>query len=290
VAVLGQPGRLLCASSQAYRIQVSGPAPADGARSVQVGWQQQPQGFAAGQDLIDAGLVGVTPDALILAFRGTLSFQTDDVAALADWFNDFNLQLRPWEGPGRAHAGFVADLDALWTGAGMGAAAADLIAAEPGKPVWVTGHSKGGALAHLLAWRLRQAYPQTPIQVITFAAPRAGDAPCAAAIAAAAPGLLRYEYGVDIVPHAPPARDFIAVQGDGIWDLLDYVVTPYVSAGALAYIQSPGAAPQGDGPALLANRGQAIADLLRQGDLKRLVNDHFIDPGSGLAETICPGL
>lgn len=52
---------------------------------------------------------------------------------------------------------------------------------NPGYELWVTGHSLGGALASLFAFKLvasgdlAQDLPETPVTAITFAAPHVGD-------------------------------------------------------------------------------------------------------------------
>lgn len=100
--------------------------------------------FAAGADM------------RVLAFRGS-----DDLKA---W--QTNLKTRPvaWSGPGRVHQGFLRALEAAW------AALGDTLTAEDPRPLLITGHSLGGALATLTASRLPHAL------LYSFGAPRAGDA------------------------------------------------------------------------------------------------------------------
>ena len=81
-----------------------------------------------------------------------------------------------------------------------------------GKPVYFTGHSKGGALANLAAarWASENAGKTPPI-VTTFAAAKPGDAHFQAAYDKLVPHSLRYEYQDDIVPHLPPGVEFRAM-------------------------------------------------------------------------------
>ncbi len=73
------------------------------------------------------------------------------------------------------------------------------------KPLYVTGHSKGGALAFLASYRLSRTLKK-PTAVYTYASPRVGDgAFAAAAVTCEFQGTLYVEYQGDLVPHLPPA-------------------------------------------------------------------------------------
>src|SRR5580692_691802 len=168
--------KLLCASRFAYTITVNGPVPLN-ADAQAAGFAQPPAGFAAGDEQIDAGLVGETDDGIVIAFRGTLPPSSPNQGQMIlDWADDLDAVFVPGA-PGLAgnvHQGFLTALDALWKG--MGGAFTPLTQAKPTTPVYVTGHSKGGAMTYLAALRLRNTLPQmTPIYVATFAAARAGD-------------------------------------------------------------------------------------------------------------------
>lgn len=134
----------------------------------------------------------------IVAFRGTEMLPED-------WLTDAKAQfLRdPW-GIGdetvAVHSGFYGALDLVWEDL-------QLELAETKTPVWLTGHSLGGALALLCAYRLHLK-PNTPTigGVYTFGQPRIGNA---ALIARCAPELsqrvFRYVNGSDVVPLVPPS-------------------------------------------------------------------------------------
>jgi predicted lipase len=103
----------------------------------------------------------------ILAFRGS---QT-----LGDWLYNANVELVAWDGPGRVHHGFLAALDACWSGI---AEAAQQLAGQ--KPLLLTGHSLGGAMAMLAADRLHRLGAPAAA-VVTFGSPKVGDEVFAAA-------------------------------------------------------------------------------------------------------------
>src|SRR5262249_21503493 len=105
--------------------------------------------------------------------------------------------------PGEVHGGFLAALQPLW----------DRVVVEVEKqrvgplasvPLLVTGHSKGGAMAALAAWRL-QTVRGIPTRVVTFAAPKSGNRTYRDAYPAQVDHT-RYEYADDIVPHLPASQ------------------------------------------------------------------------------------
>lgn len=180
------PSPLLLASRQTYAIASDGSVgTVDGCDLI--GWMRPPQAVVAGPN---AALVGQTAAGIIVACRGTLPPTGHD--GLADWLEDLNAALVMRFGcPGRVHAGFDSAAAALMPG---------ISALIPrGLPLYLTGHSLGGAEAHRLAWELRAAGPS----VVTFAAPQVGDSAFAAALTDAV-SITRYENGGDIVPPEPP--------------------------------------------------------------------------------------
>jgi hypothetical protein len=69
--------------------------------------------------------------------------------------------------------------------------------------LWITGHSLGGALAQLAAWRLHRQF--VPVhQVCTFGAPMVGNEGAAQAFDREFPGkIFRYVNAPDLVPKLP---------------------------------------------------------------------------------------
>lgn len=143
---------------------------------------------------------------VFVIFRGSDSW--------ADWRQNF----RAWhecEGPDpgadaddalgiKVHAGFRRSLDLLWP-----AVQCWLETLPPLRGIILSGHSLGGAMAVLAAWRL-QRQGRRVAGVITFGAPRVGNA--AFARSCTASGLdrriWRVVWGGDPVPHVPPALGY----------------------------------------------------------------------------------
>lgn len=139
-------------------------------------------------------------DKRVLAFQGTIT--EISYAAVRDWLVNFQAKLVPGrfalpeggfvEVPGRVHEGFADQLTMIFS---------DVVNALRGTaiPLYVTGHSQGGAIAALATKSLPMAgVPVT--ETYTFASPRPGDADFANSVSSP---VCRLEYGDDIVPHVP---------------------------------------------------------------------------------------
>lgn len=100
---------------------------------------------------------------LIVAFRGT--------ADIRNWLTDLDCA-RDAEGRCRVHRGFARAVDSVQAEVN----AAVLAASGEGLRIWLTGHSLGGALAMLFAWRFYNAHGDAPFAgTYTFGQPRVGD-------------------------------------------------------------------------------------------------------------------
>jgi hypothetical protein len=134
---------------------------------------------------VDVRFVVAETDAdIVVAFRGTESPLTPGGAGLRDWLvTDAGIRLRApgdgeatWSALGaaaRVHTGFFDAI--LQIQDGVRAEVEKRVRARA-RPVWLTGHSLGGALAHLAAWDLdRNADDVEVRRVVTFAAPMAVD-------------------------------------------------------------------------------------------------------------------
>ncbi len=165
---------------------------------------------------IDVALAGRMPQGVVIAFRGTLppigSLHTA-LEVMFDWANNGAASCRPHpDWPGRVHRGFAQSLCRLWNdsadGPGLEQVVEALLAEGGPYRLYLTGHSKGGALANLFAWRAARTWPDLPIEVATFGSARAGNEAFAQAFEAD-PRIdcTRYETALDMIPYLPMGWD-----------------------------------------------------------------------------------
>jgi hypothetical protein len=154
--------------------------------------------------------VGTNNDHIVVAFRGTESPTTID--GLKDWLltDAANLLIQPQGDLGtdfaaagvaaRWHDGFIKALASIWDPL---LEAVESERKKNDRPIWITGHSLGGALALLAAWRFKRKF--VPIhQIYTFGAPMVGNAETAEAIDREMPDrIFRYVNNEDPVPKLP---------------------------------------------------------------------------------------
>ncbi len=282
--------RLLCASVVSYAIGSGKPLCDTQPYYDAVGFSAAPAIFQAGELDINAALVGTSADGVIVAFRGTLPLNLQDINTLLDWLNDLNAEPTAVPGiPGRVHAGFWGSLSSLW----------DPVCAEikrqrqagggGQRALYITGHSKGGAMAHLAALRLESIDGVRPNAVYSYAGARPGDAGFARAYNAAVQAI-RYEYADDIVPHLPPSTVFLDVMsaipllGEHFKNLARY---GYTSVGTLKFIDWS-ARIAGDSLGLELERAGHLARLIVEGGYQRIASDHASACGGGYMSRICP--
>jgi hypothetical protein len=208
---------LLCAANLAYADKPAAAPPHYGTRVEQHyfskgGFVDRPEVFT-GRKAIDACLIGTfrtvstyrPQNHVVLAFRGTVADW------MSDWANDFEAKLVPFtKVPGvQVHKGFHDSIESL-SGQGLLRNVAARMAANPGARLYCTGHSKGGALAHVAALLIKRTHPNLPLGgVVSFEAPRAGHTSFAQACRDSAIDALRFEYQDDIVPHVPPTGPLV---------------------------------------------------------------------------------
>jgi len=148
--------------------------------------------------------------AVVVAFRGSEAPTTLD--GFKDWLltNANNYLILPEGRSGtdfaaagvgaRFHRGFLDALETIWAPL---SAAIDLAVKAKQRPLWVTGHSLGGALALLAAWRFQRNF-LTVHEIITFGAPMIGNDTAAKAFEQEFSGkIFRYVDLEDLVPHLP---------------------------------------------------------------------------------------
>jgi triacylglycerol lipase len=134
-------------------------------------------------------------DHSLLVFRGT---DPDDPR---EWIGNLDVRLAPWRGGGRVHSGFLAALEADDF---LQRVLEEARRPDAAWPLWIAGHSLGGALATLVARRLvdEEAAPFKMLRVATFGSPRAGDADF---VRGYRPRTWRVLSGRDPVPRLPPS-------------------------------------------------------------------------------------
>jgi len=154
--------------------------------------------------------VATNNDHIVVAFRGTEA--PNSIEGLKDWLltDAANMLIQPQGDLGtdfaaagvgaRWHEGFMKALGDIWDPV---LAAVQAERKQNDRPVWVTGHSLGGALALLAAWRFKRKF--VPIhQIYTFGAPMVGNAVTAEAIDRELPDrIFRYVNDQDPVPKLP---------------------------------------------------------------------------------------
>lgn len=170
---------------------------------------------------LDARLISVSntqaylatnADHVVVAFRG--SQEPTSLDGLKDWLltNAANLLIQPQgelsteflaAGVGaRFHQGFVAAITDIWP---QLYPPLDEELKKADRPLWVTGHSLGGALALLGAWLFKRKFLNVH-RVVTFGAPMVGNADVTAAFNREFPGKIsRYVNAPDPVPLLPMA-------------------------------------------------------------------------------------
>jgi hypothetical protein len=161
--------------------------------------------------------VAECPDKLILAYMGTkTAFRSrafkDVWESTRDWSKNANaapvgFRLRgaelgnPAHGERdfgcKVHGGFLSELRAVQP------MVIQELRRRGDKPVYVTGHSQGGAEAALAVPALRAAGFNV-VEACTFAAPRPGDDALHQHVRELGVPVHRIEFGNDVVPHLPP--------------------------------------------------------------------------------------
>ena len=139
--------------------------------------------------------VAALPDAIVLAFRGT---QLDDFwSSVLDFLADARFLPVPDASGHFVHAGFNAALGEVWKDIERHVRSEQ---ARRPRPLWVTGHSLGAALATLAASRLSADHSFRLQGGYTFGSPRVGDEPFGKAFRVP---IYRFRNDADIVPHLP---------------------------------------------------------------------------------------
>jgi hypothetical protein len=292
-------GRLLCACNCAYDVKAIGPLPTDPASTYYAGagFTATPAAFVGGPEAIDACLVGTTPDGVVAAFRGTLTFNFQDLPSLADWLNNLTAELvqpawLPDNSPARVHEGFLTSLENLRKAGAFDEVNRQLLAGGDGTQLLITGHSKGGAVAVLAALRF-WAESQIGSKMVTFAAPRAGDRAFADIFNNAQIHHTRYEFQDDLVPHLPPRIDgFVGmlekIPWIGKW-FAGLQLYDYESVGELRFIDWHNQI-EPDSAQLERQRDWSIVWLIWRREFGSFAKDHeiYCKAAPGYMSVVCP--
>jgi hypothetical protein len=296
-------GRLLCACACAYGINA-----ADGAYvppasvSQAANYLETPQTVSGSH--INAALVGPTSDGIVVAFRGTLSPVPLNALGLHDWMVDFfDVPKSVPQGalfvPGQVHAGFY---DATVAIIGDIAKAVHALNPAGTLPVYVTGHSKGGAMASIAAYILQQGFGIKLQPVVTFASPRAGDSGFLAGYQAVLQQT-RYENYGDLVPLLPPSHtpvDLLTCILNRIPDVGPDIARvfnqakdwDYRAVGQMRFIEDSDqhyaiCDDEGLEPQMLAVLEEVGRDVLAR-NFSSIVDAHTLDYGYGYMSGVCP--
>jgi hypothetical protein len=290
--------RLLSACRQAYMISGDGPvAPVPGVGPVPasggVGWIGARWGVTAGMFGQDAAFVGSISEGVVVAIRGTTPGPGGDPDKfVVDWADDFAAPLvaAPQGMPGRVHWGFLQASARLW--AKLQPLVAAAVQPNPARTIFVTGHSKGGALCPLIAWMAAQDFPLARIVVRAFAPARVADDAFASVYNARIADHVRYEFGDDVVPHLPADPDLAASLGVPAVlakNLLSASDLAYGAVGRLAYIQADGSIIGESAELEQLRMENLLARLAAPGALDYISACHSVDdPGAGYVRASYP--
>lgn len=284
-------GTLLCAAGAAYNIKGTTYSPqTDQLYDPRLEWLVKPVAFTGGVEDIDACFVGQNATGIIVSARGTLFSGT---AYIDDWLNDFWSEPESWSYPftqgtalpGQVHSGFYSAVQHVY--AGVQSQVQSLLQASPA-PVYVTGHSKGGGMAPLLAYLLN--YNGIAVeQVMTFAAPKPGNTAFRAGYELIFPTNkhVRFENYGDLIPFLwpddsvtdPILQELVSYMNSWGWpwttfaqDLVQAETWDYQPVGEEAYINwtlwggqsintDPSQIASLQGPDLIANLVGQLAEL-----------------------------
>ena len=187
-------------------------------------------GFSTGLFSLDyhKAVVGTTKDEIVVAIKGT--------DGIMDSMNDGYVNPVDFEGMGKVHMGF-ASATALLLKNGLEKKVDELIRSNPQQGLCFTGHSKGGAVAFLLAAHYSNKNYSNNIRVITFEAPRVGNSTFAYNYEELGMETLRYEDFLDVVPHLPftsqehQLLDRMGPVNNFLENFMDIITCDYVPVG-----------------------------------------------------------
>ena len=195
-----------------------------------------------------------TRQEIIIAFRGT---EPDN---LGDWLTDADVDLKNTSLPGFVHDGFWKALEGVWSPV----LAKVNTLRDNNQPIYLTGHSLGGALAVLAAMRfvVQNDIADAIGGIYTYGQPRAGNAEFAGSVNKTfSDCYFQFANNLDIVPHVPPAT-----------------LTDYRHAGTLMYFDENGKLQCNPSPlSRLLDDVAGEAKALEAMNLFAPITDHSMD-------------
>ena len=242
------------------------------------------------QDIPILAIVGVVEDRVFVAYRGTVfAGWSENLDQWKEMFlgmlvncggvliNDDDL-LRNVERlyGGKAHIGFTELFESIWPRVKK---SVDTRTKKGERKLWFTGHSLGGALATLAAYRMFESPKHVPIVgVYTFGSPRVFDEQMYDRYKDKQFHHFRFENRNDIVPLLPPGpilREPLNALLDRLFgDVVRLHAVDYKHTGSLRYINASNEI-ENETPLLPVTRAWNLSKALL-GNLRSLAGDHSI--------------
>lgn len=194
--------QMLCASSMAYEINDGTFTPPTSGTAYE---EYKALGVVLKVKAVQYGeaacLLLDTPQGIIIALRGTIGHEKWDCSMLDDWLTNLQLNFVHWEGNIEVHSGFAFELHSIFDEVNS-----TIKNWGTTKKLYLTGHSQGGGVAVLAAYKLKEiAYDVA--KVVVFAAPSAGGKSFMQRYnndLGLESKTTRYQHAGDIVPMLPP--------------------------------------------------------------------------------------
>jgi len=252
-------GRLICASQCAYNITQPY------FRSVAYRPGTVAKRISRG---LNSVLIGLTYDGIVIAFRGT------QMSNPLDWIQNAALLLIPVGDKsgfkGKVHAGFYRATKSLWKPLKEALGEMLQVCDERGlkKDVYFTGHSKGGAMASLLALLMKRDMDlPDPAYVCTFASAKVGDSEFRDYYNSKI-NQTSYEAHLDIIPFLPPSSFVMENMNDQLVEMIEEMLWSEASSKKKSNYNWD---YQTVGNRKFINEfGQIVEDTRRELDIKRI--------------------
>lgn len=175
---------------------------------------------------VNSALIGCTHDGITIAFRGTqnsslLDWLQNAALFLSDTIDESSLKIQ-----GKVHNGFFRGTKSLWKP--VKTVLKDMLqeceANGWSTDIYLTGHSKGGAMASIAAMLMkRDPDLPDPKLVVTFASARVGDSKFRESYNQKV-NQTSYEAHLDLVPFLPPSSSTIEAMGEKMSSMIEGVL------------------------------------------------------------------